>query len=71
MLILLVFIIGGLLEIGLIASIFIPYFRNKAYKDIEQKTLLSKTEQEISSQNSPKSAKSDDENSASKKTHNI
>ena len=71
MLILLVFIIGGLLEIGLIASIFIPYFRNKAYKDIEQKTLLSKTEQDISSQNSSKSAKSDDENSASKKTHNI
>lgn len=71
MLILLIFIIGGLLEIGLIASIFIPYFRYKAYKDIEQKTLLSKTEQEISSQNSPKSAKSDDENSAPKKTHNI
>lgn len=71
MLILLVFIIGGLLEIGLIASIFIPYFRNKVYKDIEQKTLLSKTEQDISSQNSPKSAKSDDENSVSKKTHNI
>ena len=71
MLILLIFIIGGLLEIGLIASIFIPYFRHKAYKDIEQKTLLSKNEQEISSQNSPKSAKSDDENSAPKKTHNI
>lgn len=71
MLILLIFIIGGLLEIGLIASIFIPYFRYKAYKDIEQKTLLSKTEQEISPQNSPKSVKSDDENSVPKKTHNI
>ena len=67
MLILLIFIFAGLLEIGIIASVFIPYFRYKAYKDIEQETLLSKNDKKNSSENFPKSDESDDENSASKK----
>lgn len=71
MLILLTFIVGGLLEIGIIASVFIPYFRRKAYKDIEQETLLSKNDKKNSSENTSKSDESDDKNSASKKIHNI
>lgn len=71
MLILLIFIFAGLLEIGIIASVFIPYFRYKAYKDIERETLLSKNDKKNSSENFPKSDESDDENSASKKNHNI